>query len=117
MDIYQSKRWRRKRDKILRRDGYVDQVSKRYRFVPEPATHVHHIFPRDEFPEYQWEDWNLISVSMRTHNTLHDRATGKLTNAGRELMHRTARKMGAKAPNCVQGVKGIPQRQNPPTGV
>lgn len=93
MNFYQSKRWQRLRRAILRRDGYICKVSSRYGRKVE-ATLVHHIFPRDKFPEYQWEPWNLISVSIEAHNSLHDRYTDELTDAGRELMERTARKMG-----------------------
>lgn len=67
------------------------QLSKRYGKCV-PADTVHHIFPRDEYPEYQWEDWNLISVSVDMHNKLHDRKTGKLTAYGFELMRKTAQK-------------------------
>ena len=59
---------------------------------------VHHIFPRDEFPEYTWEPWNLISLSQEQHNTLHDRTTGQLTPAGVELLKRTARRNGIPVP-------------------
>ena len=89
--FYKTKRWERKRAAILRRDGYMCQVSKRYGKRVEANT-VHHIFPRDRFPEYSWADWNLISVSHEAHNELHDRGTGQLTDKGVELMKRTARK-------------------------
>ena len=56
------------------------------------ATVVHHIFPAEEYPEYEWEDWNLISISQEIHNRLHDRNTRKLTENGRKLMQKTARK-------------------------
>lgn len=91
--FYKSKRWQRKRAAILRRDGYVCQISKRYGKMVE-ATTVHHIFPREDFPEYAFEDWNLISVSDKVHNELHDRNTGKLTEKGLDLMRKTARKRG-----------------------
>ena len=69
------------------------QVSKRYGKFVEAQT-VHHIFPVADYPEYQWEDWNLISVSQAVHNKLHDRNTDKLTALGEELRKRTARKYG-----------------------
>lgn len=86
-------RWERLRRSVLRRDNYLDQVAKRYGKRIE-ADHVHHIFPREYFPEYKWEPWNLISVSLSTHNRLHDRDSHKLTAAGWELLSRTARKQG-----------------------
>lgn len=91
--FYKTTRWRHLREKVLRRDGYMCQISKRYgRLVP--AVTVHHIFPRDQYPEYQWCAWNLISVSQEQHNRLHDRQTDQLTEQGKELQRRTARKQG-----------------------
>ena len=86
--FYDSKRWHKKRDRILRKDDYIDRLEARYGRTEE-ATVVHHIYPRDEYPEYQWENWNLISVSQKTHNRLHDRNTKKLTKEGQALKNRT----------------------------
>lgn len=86
-------RWDRMRASILKRDNYLDQVAKRYGKRIE-AQQVHHIFPREYFPEYIWQPWNMVSVSTATHNKLHDRDGHKLTAAGWELLSRTARKQG-----------------------
>lgn len=51
----------------------------------EEATVVHHIYPAHEYPEWAWDDWNLISVSMATHNRLENRKTGELTEEGKML--------------------------------
>ena len=97
MNIYKTHRWEQLRLRILRRDEYKDQLAARYgRNVP--AETVHHIFPREEFPQYQWETWNLISLSNRTHNGMHDRATDGLTGEGIELLRRTARKNNIEIP-------------------
>ena len=96
-DWYNRKAWTHKREVILRRDGYVCQLNKRYGKTV-PAEVVHHIFPLEEFPEYGWESWNLISVSKEMHNTLHDRTTNDLTDAGVELLKRTARKNNIPIP-------------------
>lgn len=85
---YQSGKWKKKRKKILRLDGYICQIAKRYGRIEE-ATVVHHIYPADEYPEYAWCDWNLISVSLATHNKLENRETGELTRTGMELQRRT----------------------------
>ena len=78
--FYRTRRWRHLRDVILRRDGYVCQASRRYgRRVA--ADTVHHVFPRETFPEYQWESWNLVSLCRAEHDALHDRNTGSLTDA------------------------------------
>lgn len=98
MRFYRSPKWEHKRAKILRRDGYLCQISKRYGKTV-PADTVHHIFPRDEFPEYQLSDWNLISLSASVHDTMHDRTSGKLSPAGAELLRRTCRKYGKEIPD------------------
>ena len=49
-------------------------------------------YPAEDYPEYAWEDWNLISVSRKTHNKLHDRNTDKLTAEGAKLLERTVPK-------------------------
>lgn len=85
---YYSSKWKKKRKKILRIDGYVDRIEKRYGRIVD-ATVVHHIYPADEYPEYAWSDWNLISVSLATHNKLENRKTGELTKLGIELQRRT----------------------------
>lgn len=90
-----SKRWRSVRAAVLRRDSYLDRVALRYgkRIT---ADRVHHIFPRELFPEYTFEPWNLISVANATHNTLHDRSGQRLTAEGMRLLERTARRQGIK---------------------
>lgn len=89
------KRWERLRGCVLARDQYLDQVMKRYgRRVG--ADTVHHIFPREFFPEFAFEAWNCISVSRKTHNALHDRETHKLSLEGWNLLVRTARGRGMK---------------------
>ena len=108
IDFYHSKRWERLREAILRRDGYMSQLSKRYG-KRIPASTVHHIFPREDFPEYQYQEWNLISVTHDEHNGLHDRTTGKLSSDGLELLKRTARKRG-------MNLDGILERLSEGTG-
>lgn len=93
--FYKSARWKRMRRAILSRDKYRDQLAARYGKNIEANT-VHHILPREDYPQYQLKPWNLISLSHETHNTLHDRATGKLTEEGQRLAERTARRQGIK---------------------
>ena len=93
MDLYHTKRWKAKRNKILRRDGYQSQLALRYGKHVQGET-VHHIFPRDKYPEYQWQDWNLITLSIKEHNRMHDRNTGELSEEGKALQERTAREQG-----------------------
>ena len=85
---YYGTRWKKKRKHVLRLDGYMDRVSARYGRIEE-ATVVHHIYPADQYPEWAWEDWNLISVSLATHNKLENRKTGELTELGIKLQRLT----------------------------
>ena len=63
-----------------------------------PAQTVHHIFPREDFPEYSLASWNLISLTNEVHNKMHDRNTRELTEAGKDLLRRTARARGMEVP-------------------
>ena len=100
--FYRTKRWDRLREKVLRRDGYMCQVSRRYGKRAQ-ATTVHHVFPREDFPEYQWEAWNLVSLAGAVHDEMHDRVTGKLTAKGAELLRRVARRQGVEVPEEYRG--------------
>ena len=95
--FYKTKRWQRLRESVLRRDGYMCQVSRRYGKRVQ-ATTVHHVFPREEFPEYQCEPWNLVSLAGDVHDEMHDRVIGALTDKGAELLRRIARKKGVEIP-------------------
>lgn len=85
---YKSQKWKKVKSAVLRRDGYKCQLSKRYG-KNVPAEIVHHIYPVDEYPEYAYCLWNLISLSREQHNRLHDRNTDKLTDEGIALQRRT----------------------------
>ena len=85
---YKCKRWRDLAEKAMRRDGYKCQMSARYGKNVD-AEMVHHIYPVDEYPEYGYCLWNLISLSNVEHNKLHDRVTRRLTADGLALMRRT----------------------------
>ena len=90
---YKSKRWERLREKVLRRDNYMCQVSLRYgRRVP--ANTVHHICPAAKYPERAWDERNLIAVDPSVHNRLHERDSDELSAEGQALMERTARRYG-----------------------
>lgn len=91
-----SEQWRRKAHSILRRDGYIDQYILKTTGRMIEANLVHHILPRDEFPQYAMEDWNLISLNKQTHSRIIHTIKGKLTNEGRKLMMETAFKQGIK---------------------
>lgn len=98
--FYKSAKWERVRARILRRDKYQCQESRRYGKLRQ-ATTVHHIFPLTDYPEYAFEPWNLISLCAEAHNAMHDRTTGGLSEAGKELLWRTATKRGIE---CDSGI-------------
>ena len=84
---YKATRWLKKRERILRRDEYMCQEAKRYGKA-EPATTVHHIYPVEFYTELAYEDWNLISLSGKWHNAMHDRETHELTELGKQWQER-----------------------------
>lgn len=106
--FYDSPKWNRLRLSALRRDNYMDMECKRYGKV-KAAEVVHHIFPKNEFPEYAYCLWNLISLSRQTHNEMHDRDTDELTEKGRDLLRRTCRKQNVSIPDKYDESKRKPQ--------
>ena len=85
---YNSPRWHRLRARVLRKAGHRCQYAKRFG-RREEATHVHHIWPAEDYPEYAWCEWNLIALSLASHNAMHDRVTGRLSPIGDALRRRT----------------------------
>lgn len=85
---YKSGRWRRLRVSILRRDRFRCREAARYGRRVE-ATTVHHVWPAEDYPEYAWCPWNLVSLSAAAHDAMHDRLTHKLTPLGESWRRRT----------------------------
>lgn len=83
-----NKRWRRLRERVLRRDRGMCRESLRYGRHVE-ADVVHHIWPAEDYPEYAYCEWNLISLSAEKHDAMHDRTTRKLTALGESWRKRT----------------------------
>lgn len=101
-------KWEKLRAAVLRRDKYRSQIAARYgRLIP--ADTVHHILPAEHFPEYMFMKWNLISISAREHNRLHDRATHELTEEGLELAMRTAVRQGLDVTEIMRTLRGDKQ--------
>lgn len=90
--FYKSKEWKKLRSEILRRDGYICMISKRYGKNKQADT-VHHIYPARDYPELFFNANNLISVSNNAHNKLHDRNTDDLSDEGKRLQQRTRSKI------------------------
>ena len=100
--FYESRKWKKKREHILRRDAYQCQESKRYGKYAE-ATTVHHIYPLEEYPELALVDWNLISMSAAQHDRMHDRKTDKVTSIGMYWQRKRRREFEAwKKSRCMQ---------------
>ena len=108
-----GKRWERMREFILARDQYLDQEAKRYGKRVE-AQVVHHIFPREFFPQYAFDEWNLISLSNKTHDEMHDRTSHLLTMKGFELMLRTARKEKIQIEDAWKNIVSKKNKSYPP---
>ena len=83
-----NKRWQHLRKQALRRDGYMCQESKRYGRMVE-AQMVHHIWPAEDYPEYAYCLWNLVSLSLEAHDKMHERITRKLTPLGERWRRKT----------------------------
>lgn len=92
-----NRQWQRLRAQALRRDGYLCQESKRYGRHVEADT-VHHIWPAEEFPEFAYCLWNLLSLSSAAHDAMHDRRTRELTELG-ERWRRKAVPPGCTLPD------------------
>lgn len=83
-----NRRWQAVRMLALRRDKFRCRDSARYGKVVG-ATTVHHVWPAEDYPEFAYCLWNLISLSTGAHDEMHDRKTRKLTAKGIAWKNRT----------------------------
>lgn len=114
--FYVSKEWLKLRDRALIRDKYACQVNKRYKLLLEQATVVHHVLPREIFPEYELCLWNLISVKdTHTHNMLHIRGTCLLSKIGYEFLLKVIRKNNLNYEKIVKKYTEYKNKINPPS--
>lgn len=104
--FYYQKRWLDLRNSVLRAAKYADQLLMREGKMV-PADRVHHIFPREKYPQYQYCRWNLIAICNETHSKLHQRIGGELSDLGWELLNETAQKRGIPVTRVVM-VIGLP---------
>ena len=88
-NFYKTKRWELLRQSVLRRDKYMCQWCKDQGKLVQ-AVDVHHIFPRDQYPQYQWQPWNLKSLCRDCHNEMHNHYNGQLSQKGMNLLRATA---------------------------
>ena len=87
-------RWQRLRQQALRRDRHKCQESKRFGKSVEAQT-VHHIWPAEDYPEFAYCLWNLVSLCQQAHDAMHDRRTRKLTALGLRWKNRTPPPFGS----------------------
>lgn len=89
--FYNDKRWKRKRERILRRDKYMCQECKRYGRTTT-ATTVHHVIPLlwclSHNSQLALSSINLYSVCSSCHDQYHDRQSDALTTKGLQLVDR-----------------------------
>lgn len=88
-EFYHQPKWKSLRKSILIRDKYRCQRCAEKGLFRE-AEHVHHIFPREQYHEYEYCRWNLISLCYKCHNEMHNRFNGELSKAGLRLLKTTA---------------------------
>lgn len=62
---YKTKRWRRLRMSILRRDKARCREWARYGKTVE-ATTVHHVWPAEDYPEYAWSPGTWSACPARS---------------------------------------------------
>ena len=86
---YKDKRWKKKRELILKRDNYLCRECKRYGKTTQANT-VHHVMPVERHPEYKWSNNNLISLCHECHNSMHDRFTNELTDKGMKWFNKVS---------------------------
>ena len=67
---YNSKKWKRKRACILRRDSYQCRECRRYGRL-RSAVEVHHMKFVEDYPELAFVDSNLISLCAKCHRKKH----------------------------------------------
>lgn len=89
--FYNSKEWKRKREKILERDHYeCQECRERLRVAAargkrlygkdakiRRATEVHHKKELKDYPQLRLDDENLVSLCVKCHNDKHGRYTKK----------------------------------------
>lgn len=73
--FYNTQRWRRLSARIMRRDKFLCRDCARYG-RNTPAQVVHHIKPREIWPELQWDPSNLVALCERCHNKRHPEKGG-----------------------------------------
>ena len=88
--FYKATVWKKKRERILKRDEYACRECKRYGKTTA-ATTVHHVIPLEKQPDLKYSSDNLISLCGKCHDKMHDRTNNQLTKVGEEWVVRISR--------------------------
>lgn len=80
-------KWKRVRKKALDRDDGYCRECLRYGRVRD-AERVHHAWPKEDWPEYEFEQWNLVPLCKSCHDAMHERHGRQLTELGRAWQRR-----------------------------
>ena len=98
---YTDSKWRRKREIILRRDGYLCRNCYRYGKRIE-GTEVHHIFPLEKctgkYTSLALDSNNLITLCRDCHNKMHNKINHKLSTLGKKLLQKNKNKIFKSKP-------------------
>lgn len=87
--FYKTSKWKAKRERILKRDEYLCRECKRYGKSTQ-ATTVHHAYPLEQYPELALVSNNLVSMCSSCHDSMHDRTSRELTEAGEKWKQRVS---------------------------
>jgi 5-methylcytosine-specific restriction endonuclease McrA len=69
--FFNSSRWKKKRKRIIDRDGaHCQRCLIKYNVVTANTLEVHHIKPRNKYPELRWEEKNLITLCKSCNTTM-----------------------------------------------
>ena len=81
--FYHSARYKKWREKVFRRAGYLCEECKRYNrrdpitHEPIKATVAHHIKPREMYPELELSVANGRALCAKCHNLAHPEKGGR----------------------------------------
>ena len=81
-DYYSNARHREWRRKVLRRAGGLCEICRRYGRTDKNGERIkariaHHIKPRDEYPELQYDVSNGQALCGKCHNQIHPEKGGR----------------------------------------
>lgn len=68
---------------------HFSDISQRF-LGDEPFTYnFHHVFPKESYPDIQFERWNIILVTLLEHENIHN---SRFTEKYKEIIKKTEEK-------------------------